>query len=81
MPQLQGEVASKSGEIQSRAAALGELDVLCAFAIVASENSLVRPEFNGEGRVVPARRSRHPVLDKAMRGGFVPNDVAPGRDR
>jgi DNA mismatch repair protein MutS len=71
---LKDEVASSSGKIKSRAAALGELDVLCAFAIIASENNLVKPEFNLEGRIV-LRASRHPVLDKAMRGSFVPNDV------
>jgi DNA mismatch repair protein MutS len=71
---LKGEVAARSGEIKSRAAALGELDVLCAFAIIASENSLVRPEWNEDGRIV-LRGSRHPVLDKAMRGSFVPNDA------
>jgi DNA mismatch repair protein MutS len=71
---LKGEVASKSGEIKSRAAALGELDVLAAFAVVAAESALVRPEFNLEGRIV-LRGSRHPVLDKSMRGSFVPNDA------
>lgn len=68
------EVAVHAREIQSRAIALGELDVLCSLAQVASENSLVKPEFNTEGRIA-LRDSRHPVLDRAMKGGFVPNDV------
>jgi DNA mismatch repair protein MutS len=72
--QLMNEVASRSVAIKSRAAALGELDVLCAFAVVAIENSLVKPEFNADGKIV-LRGSKHPVLDKAMRGSFVPNDV------
>lgn len=67
-------IAEHIREIQTRAAALGELDVLLAFATVAAENSFVKPEFNSEGRIF-LRASRHPVLDKAMRGGFVPNDV------
>jgi DNA mismatch repair protein MutS len=71
---LKSEVASRSGDIKSRAAALGELDVLTAFAVVAAESALVRPEFNRERRIV-LRGSRHPVLDKTMRGSFVPNDA------
>ncbi len=71
---VRDEIANHTKEIQSRAAALGELDVLCAFATVASENSYVKPEFNTEGKM-SLRGSKHPVLDKAMRGGFVPNDV------
>jgi DNA mismatch repair protein MutS len=71
---IRSEVAGHAREIQSRAIALGELDVLCSMAAVASENSLVKPEFNTEGRIA-LRDSRHPVLDRAMKGGFVPNDV------
>ncbi len=71
---VRSEVAEHAREIQSRAIALGELDVLCSLAAVASENTLVKPEFNSEGRIA-LRDSRHPVLDRAMKGGFVPNDV------
>ncbi len=41
---------------------------------MAAESGLVRPQFNGEGKLF-LRGAKHPVLDKAMRGGFVPNDV------
>jgi len=34
----------------------------------------VRPQFNGEGKLF-LRSLKHPILDRAMRGGFVPNDV------
>lgn len=71
---IRSDIASSAQEIQLKASAIGELDVLLAFAIVASENSLVKPEFNSEGKIA-LRSSKHPVLDSAMRGGFVPNDV------
>ena len=71
---VRSEVGAHAREIQSRAIALGELDGLCSLAQVASENTLVKPEFNTEGRIA-LRDSRHPVLDKAMKGSFVPNDV------
>lgn len=76
---LRGKVASRVHEIQRRASAIGELDVLLAFATVAVENSFVRPEWNSEGRIA-LRASRHPVLEKEMRGGFVPNDVLLDQD-
>jgi len=68
------KIAAHAHAIQDRASAIGELDVLLAFAEVAAENSFVKPEWNEEGKI-SLRASRHPVLDKAMRGGFVPNDV------
>jgi DNA mismatch repair protein MutS len=71
---IRSKVAAYAKEMQSKAISLGELDVLCALAQVTSENSLVKPEFNFEGKI-SLRDCRHPVLDKAMRGGFVPNDV------
>jgi DNA mismatch repair protein MutS len=60
--------------VSERARALAELDVLVALAGVAAENSLVRPKFNSDGKL-SLRSCRHPVLDKAMKGSYVPNDV------
>ncbi|VVB71664.1 DNA mismatch repair protein MutS [uncultured archaeon] len=71
---VRDEIAAKARSIQERASAIAELDVLQALATVAAENSLVKPEFNTEGKLF-LRACRHPVLDRAMRGGFVPNDV------
>ncbi len=71
---IRSDIASRAQEIQLKAAAIGELDVLLAFAAAALENSLVKPEFNSEGRIA-LRSCRHPVLDSAMKGRFVPNDV------
>lgn len=71
---VRDEVAGRAGAIQGRAMALAELDVLLSLAEVAQENDLVRPEFNQEGRI-SLRSSRHPVLARTMRGGFVPNDI------
>jgi len=74
------QVAAAARDVQQRAAAIGELDVLAALAAVAQENSFVKPQFNQEGRI-SLRGCRHPVLDRAMRGAFVPNDVLLDRDR
>jgi DNA mismatch repair protein MutS len=72
--QVRDKIAARARAIQERASAIAELDVLLALAMAATENSLVKPEFNLEGRLT-MRGNKHPVLDKAMRGGFVPNDV------
>ncbi len=77
---VRSEVASKAGEVKKRAAALGELDLLCTLALIAVENSFVRPEFNSNG-TISLRGSKHPVLDRALKGGFVPNDVFLDNDR
>lgn len=71
---VRSTVAGYSLPVQERGAAMAELDVLAALAEAACESGLVRPEFNREGKI-SLRSARHPVLDKAMRGGFVPNDV------
>ena len=68
------KIAAEARTVQERAAALAKLDVLVALANVAAESGLVRPQFNREGKLF-LRAAKHPVLDKAMRGGFVPNDV------
>ncbi|VVB68721.1 DNA mismatch repair protein MutS [uncultured archaeon] len=60
------KISAHAHAIQDRASAIGEMDVLLAFAIVAAENSFVKPEWNEEGKI-SLRASRHPVLDKGMR--------------
>ncbi len=72
--QVRDKIGAQARSIQERATALAELDVLLALAAAAVENALVKPEFNEEGKLT-LRGNKHPVLDKAMRGGYVPNDV------
>jgi DNA mismatch repair protein MutS len=68
------EVAGRAREIQERSAASGELDVFVTLAVVAAESEFSRPKLNNAGEI-SMRGCRHPILDRAMRGGFVPNDV------
>jgi DNA mismatch repair protein MutS len=49
------------------------VDVLCAFAGIASENGYCRPEVNESRRIV-IRNGRHPVVEH-MVTAFVPNDA------
>ncbi|MCI4366158.1 MAG: DNA mismatch repair protein MutS [Thermoplasmata archaeon] len=54
--------------------AIGELDVLAGFAEAAQSWGLVKPEMDASGGL-RLRDARHPILDRAMAGRFVPNDI------
>jgi DNA mismatch repair protein MutS len=71
---IRAEAAGRAREIQEKAAALGELDVFVTLAVVAAESEFTRPKLNANGEI-SMRGCRHPILERAMRGGFVPNDV------
>ncbi len=71
---IRAEAAGRAREILEKAAALGELDVFVTLAVVAAESEFSRPKLNANGEI-SIRDCRHPILDRAMRGGFVPNDV------
>jgi len=61
-------------ELKEKAICIGIIDAISSFATVAIDNDLVKPEINNGGTIV-IRDSRHPILDKYMKGRFVPNDV------
>ena len=71
---VRAEAAGRARKIQERAAALSEVDVFVTLALVAVENEFARPRLNASGEI-SMRGCRHPILDRAMRGAFVPNDV------
>ncbi len=71
---IRAEAAGRAREIQEKAAALGELDVFVTLAVVAAESEFSRPNLNANGEI-SMRDCSHPILDRTMRGGFVPNDV------
>src|ERR1051326_1043286 len=61
--------------IQQSAAALGQLDVLAAFAETARIYNYCRPQAGDQG-VLAIRDGRHPVLEQNLtEERFVPNDV------
>ena len=66
-----GEAAPRLREI---AAAIAHLDVVVALAEAAARYRYVRPELVDED-VLEIRGGRHPVVEQALAGRFVPNDV------
>lgn len=72
---LREETLLELAPIQQTAAAIGTLDVICAFAETARLFGYCRPALNQSLRLV-IRDGRHPVLDQNLaEEKFVPNDT------
>ncbi len=72
--QMRKEVGKRAKEIQEAANSVAELDMLLAFAEVAAENGYCCPVVDASDEIV-IREGRHPVVEKEVKEGFVPNDV------
>ncbi|HVT58761.1 MAG TPA: DNA mismatch repair protein MutS [Thermoanaerobaculia bacterium] len=72
---LRNSIASAAAGLGALAAALATLDALTAFAEVAARHRYVRPEMLAAGEVIAIREGRHPVVERAIRDTFVPNDA------
>ncbi len=68
------EVERTTPEVHRLSQAVGELDTIATFALLAQERGLVRPVVD-DSSVLSVRDGRHPVLDRTLESGFVPNDV------
>ncbi|MBA5942761.1 MAG: DNA mismatch repair protein MutS [Methanophagales archaeon] len=89
--QIRKRVARYAKEIQEAANSIAELDMLLAFADVAAENGYCCPvvydgdsdsdsDGDGDGGEIVIKAGRHPVVEKVVKEGFVPNDVRIGAD-
>ncbi|RZN33370.1 MAG: DNA mismatch repair protein MutS [Methanophagales archaeon ANME-1-THS] len=72
--EIRKEVAKRAKEIQGAANSIAELDMLMAFADVAAESGYCCPEID-DGDEIVIQAGRHPVVEKGVKEGFVPNDV------
>ncbi len=72
--QIRKAVGKSAKDIQEAANSVAELDMLLSFAEVASENGYCCPEVDAGDEIV-IREGRHPVVEKEVKEGFVPNDV------
>ena len=71
---IRDELAKDICRIQKSAEAVAILDVLLSFAHTAYENNYLKPKIteNGEIRI---KNGRHPVVEKTVSKGFIPNDT------
>ncbi|MDE2518897.1 MAG: DNA mismatch repair protein MutS, partial [Methanocorpusculum sp.] len=67
---LRGYVA----DLKEAAEGIGTIDMLTAFAELASANRYLRPEFSA-GVDLLIRDGRHPIVEDSVPGGYVPNDT------
>jgi len=71
---VRDEVSAHAPEIRKVANAVARLDVLDSFADVAVVHRYSRPEVNGSDSLT-IKDGRHPVVERSLHGGFVPNDT------
>jgi DNA mismatch repair protein MutS len=64
----------KIPELQATAQGIAELDVYSSLAEVAQAYNCLRPVVNESDRIV-IRDGRHPVVERNLPAGFVPNDT------
>ena len=73
--ELRDFVGQQLKAVQETAAAVAQVDVLCAFAKTALENEYCKPEIAVDGRI-EIHAGRHPVVEQMLTDSvFVPNDV------
>ena len=63
--QIRDEIAGEVVRIQKTAKAIAKTDVFASFALVAEQNSFVRPSINEKG-YIDIKDGRHPVVEKMM---------------
>jgi DNA mismatch repair protein MutS len=71
---VRDEVAKSAGRVRSVAQAIAEVDVLDSFAESAVANRYAKPDVN-DSDTITIKDGRHPVVEKVLRGSFVPNDT------
>lgn len=73
--QIRNEIKKEVHLIQDVAKVIAKVDVYQALAMLASENSYVRPVFNNN-KVMEIKEGRHGVVEKVMEHNkYVPNDI------
>lgn len=71
---ITSNVASYSSQLQTIAGLIGQLDCVTSLAEVSVNNNFVRPNITSDCRLL-IREGRHPVVERSVPGGFVPNDA------
>ncbi|MFP4497969.1 MAG: DNA mismatch repair protein MutS [Vulcanimicrobiota bacterium] len=75
---IREKIAGEAGRIQKTSRVVAMLDVLTCFATVAMNQKFTRPEIIKENRI-EIRDGRHPVVEKVLKGNFVPNNTFIGK--
>lgn len=71
---VRDKVAENSDRIRDAAVIVKDIDCLLSFAEVSEDLNYVRPNMRTDG-VFDIKNGRHPVVERNLSGGFVPNDI------
>ena len=71
---VRSEVGKDAVLVRGVAGAAAAIDVLNSFAEAAVTNRYSKPEVN-DGDTITIKDGRHPVVERVLRGSFVPNDA------
>ena len=71
--EIRNEVKKYIPKLQEIAKIISEIDVLCSFATVSENNNYIRPVLTDDELLIT--NSRHPVVEKVIKGEFVSNDI------
>ena len=71
--EIRNEVKKYIPDLQKIAKIISEVDVLQSFATVSEENNYIRPKLTENELYI--KDSRHPVVEKVIKGEFVSNDI------
>ncbi len=69
-----GQIRRQTERLQATADIIATLDALISFAVVSAQMDYVRPVIN-DGDLIEIKEGRHPVIEKAGREPFTPNDL------
>ncbi|MCL4837221.1 MAG: DNA mismatch repair protein MutS [Thermoanaerobaculia bacterium] len=72
---LRSRVAAAAEPLARLGRALARLDVLAGWAEVAARAGYVRPRLHTGPPSIRIAEGRHPVVERSVAGGFVPNDL------
>ncbi len=75
--QVRQNILEHSYRIQKTSQAISQVDALSSLAYVAMEGRYVKPTMTEES-VLEIKQGRHPVVEKFLKGDFVPNDTKIG---
>ena len=72
--QVRDMLLPQTERLENNAQLISKLDVYASFAQVAVRNRYARPEM-GEDGIISIRNGRHPIVERTLQDGFIPNDV------
>ena len=72
--EVQRRILDRSGELALFSARLSELDALYSLSVLSLEKGYIAPTVD-DSMTIDIRDGRHPVVEQAVNGPFIPNDT------